>query len=579
MRGLTGFQTIRHRLLVGFGLLVGLFFTAGLAGRAAISRMSDVIVETLASVQDDAQLSSRLSSAVTQELAAAQRYVESRDSLAQREFRRYAFDAHGTQREMNKHEGQSPREVALVASIDARLSDIEIRYALAHRRADLGRRDASLREAAGARMEVDSLLEDVRQLGAFKARKVEAASTSLTRDVQQRGTLVLAIMVAAVLLGLLVVASTIQWIVRPMRRLTEQARALSGGDFTARAEEDLPGEFRELADAMNSAGASLSRVVSVTTNTADDVATSARDLANVSEQISSSASQMAASMTEISSGAESQVRQLRSIDDALRAIRTNADEMQHGVGDVTALAGAIEDSARAKRSEIARSLGILTTVRQTVREAASEVEALNRTAEDINRLVATVGRIAEQTDLLALNAAIEAARAGPAGRGFGVVADEVRKLAEQAQSAAEDVVQLTRMVTSRVTSTTRAMDAGVAHVDEIEGVSRDVDVALSSIGDAAERTRHAAWNTAEKAEHNSQIVASAARSVESVARTAEGYAAAAQQVSASSTQLLHGSEQLRELVGALKADGAKGGEDDDGEPSAAPHRQYAAAIA
>ena len=55
--------------------------------------------------------------------------------------------------------------------------------------------------------------------------------------------------------------------------------------------------------------------------------------------------------------------------------------------------------------------------------------------------------------------------------------------------------------------------------------------------------------------------------------------AACEQMSASSTQLLHGSEQLRELVGALKADGAKGGEDDDGEPSAAPHRQYAAATA
>jgi methyl-accepting chemotaxis protein len=566
-RGFFGFQTIRHRLLVGFGLLVGLFCAAGFAGRATISRMSSVIVETLAWVQDDAQLSSRLSAAVTQELAAAQRYVDARDSIAQHDFRRYASDAHRTQREMNKHEGQTAREVGLVASIDAKLSGIEIRFARAHRLADLGRRDASLQEADDARAQVDSLLEDVRQLGAFKARKVEMASQTLTRDVQQRGTLVLAIMAVAVLLGLLVVASTIRWIVRPMRHLAEQARALSAGDFSSRADDDLPGEFRELAEAMNSAGASLSRVVSVTTNTADDVASSARDLANVSEQISASASQMAASMTEISSGAESQVRQLRAVDDALRAIRTNADEMQHGVGDVTALAGAIEDSARAKRSEIARSLGILSSVRQTVREAASEVEALNSTAEDINRLVATVGRIAEQTDLLALNAAIEAARAGAAGRGFGVVADEVRKLAEQAQSAAEDVVQLTRMVTARVASTTRAMEAGVLHVDEIEGVSRDVDSALTSISDAAERTRHAAGSAAAKAERNSHIVASAAKSVESISRTAEGYAASAQQVSAStqeqsaaceqmssaSTQLLHGSEQLRELVGALRA--------------------------
>jgi methyl-accepting chemotaxis protein-2 (aspartate sensor receptor) len=92
----------------------------------------------------------------------------------------------------------------------------------------------------------------------------------------------------AVLLGLLVVFSTVTWIARPLRQLAQQARALSAGDFANRVDGDLPGEFRELADAMNSTSASLSRVVSVTTNTANDVAHSARDLANVSEQISAS---------------------------------------------------------------------------------------------------------------------------------------------------------------------------------------------------------------------------------------------------------------------------------------------------
>ncbi len=564
------FQSIRQRLLVSFALLVGLFCAAGLAGRAAIMRMSDVIGETLESVQQDAQLSSRLSGAVTQELAAAQRYLETRDSSAQGDFRRLAREAHAAQRAMNLLHGQGAREMALVASIDARLSDIEVRYARAHRLADLGRREAATAEGSAARTGVEALLSDVRQLATLKARGVDAASLKLRRDAQQRGTWVLIIMGIAVVLGLLIVFSTVNWIARPLRQLAQQARALSAGDFANRLDGDLPGEFRELADAMNSTSASLSRVVSVSTNTANDVAHSARDLANVSEQISASANQMASSMTEISTGAESQVRQLRAIDDALRAIRTNADDVVLSAEELTALAAAIEETARAKRLELARSLGILTTVRETVREAASEVDALNETAEDINKLVASVGRIAEQTDLLALNAAIEAARAGDAGRGFGVVADEVRKLAEQAQVAADDVVRLTRVVTARVGSTTRAMEAGVSQVEEIEGVSRNVDAALDSITDAAGRTRSAAGGAAEKAERNAHIVASAARSVQSVARTAEGYAAAAQQVSAStqeqsaaceqmssaSTQLLQGSMQLRELVGALRSEAA-----------------------
>jgi methyl-accepting chemotaxis protein len=270
---------------------------------------------------------------------------------------------------------------------------------------------------------------------------------------------------------------------------------------------------------------------------------------------------MATSMSDITTGAEGQVLQLRSIDDALRTIRDSAEGVLSGAEAVNTLAGSIEESARAKRVEIERAMGILGDVRSSVQEAASEVVVLNRIAEDINKFVASVSRIAEQTDLLALNAAIEAARAGTAGRGFAVVADEVRKLAEQAQAAADDVVRLTSVVTARVANTTRAMEAGASRVGEIERVSRDIDGALRTITAAAERT-----SVTQAAERNVEVVTTAARGVESIARTAEGHAAAAQEVSAStqeqsaaceqmssaSTQLLAGSTQLKELVGGLR---------------------------
>jgi methyl-accepting chemotaxis protein len=561
------FRSIRQRLLAGFWLLVGLTVVAGLAARASMLTMSSEIGATLSTVQEDAQLASRLSASITQELASATRYVEQRDSVVQADFRRFGWDAHMAQRAMNKNRGLTPEEVALVANIDAALSGVEVRYAIAHRLSDLNRRDEAARQAARARTMVTALLDDVDKLAQLKTQRVANASQALRRNADARAAWLLAVAGIAVGLGLLVVFSTVNWLSLPMRRLVVQARALSNGNFGVRTEGELPGELRELAEAMNTTADSLARVVAVSTNTADDVANSARDLASVSEQISASAHQMAASMTEVSSGAESQVRQLRTVDEALRSIRTNADEMLQGTSEVTTLAGSIGDSARTRRSEIERALGILTTVRTTVRDAAKEVVALNHTADDINKFVATVSRIAEQTDLLALNAAIEAARAGVAGRGFAVVADEVRKLAEQAQAAAEDVVQLTRLVTARVASTTRAMDAGVANVAEIESVSRDIDEALNTITSAAERTREAAGSVALRAERNAHIVASAAKGVQSIAKTAEGHAAAAQQVSAAtqeqsaaceqmssaSTQLLQGSVQLKDLVGALKA--------------------------
>ena len=565
-RRLIRFRSIRQRLFAGFALLVALTVVAGLFARASMITMSSVIGETLAAVQEDAQLSSRLSSSVTQELAAAARYVQNRDSASLEDFRKFGREAHVAQRAMNKNGGQSPEEVVLIANVDASLSVVEIHYALAHRLADLGRRDEAQRQAERARRMVSSLLDDVERLAQLNTREVANASGTLRLNVEGRAAWMLGVVAVALIVGLSVVFSTLRWISAPMRRLVQQARALSNGNFQVRTEGDLPGELRELAEAMNSTADSLSRVVTVSSSTADDVANSARELASVSEQISASANQMAASMTEVSSGAESQVRQLRTVDEALRSISTNADEMLQGASDVTGLAGAIEDAARTRRAEIERALGILTAVRSTVQEAAREVVALNHTAEDINKFVSTVSRIAEQTDLLALNAAIEAARAGAAGRGFAVVADEVRKLAEQAQAAAEDVIQLTRVVTARVASTSRAMETGVANVGEIESVSRDIDEALTTIGGAAQRTREAAGSVALRAERNAHIVANAAQGVQSIAKTAEGHAAAAQQVSAAtqeqsaaceqmssaSTQLLQGSVQLKELVGGLR---------------------------
>jgi methyl-accepting chemotaxis protein len=285
----------------------------------------------------------------------------------------------------------------------------------------------------------------------------------------------------------------------------------------------------------------------------------------VSEQISISAGQMATAMTDVSHGAEQQVRQLRTVDEALQAIREVATAVRAASAEVTQLAESIEGTAQDKRVEIGRAVGILVTVKTTVEHAATEVAALNTTLGDINHFVNTVAQIADQTNLLALNAAIEAARAGDAGRGFAVVADEIRALAEESQRAADDIVRLTTSVTDRATASATAMASSASRVGEIENVSREIDHALLTIVGSAERTRIAAAGVSNAAESNEHAVSAAAASLEAIARTAEGHATAAQEVSASTQEqsaaceemtsasgvLLHGSNQLRELVGGL----------------------------
>jgi methyl-accepting chemotaxis protein len=441
-----------------------------------------------------------------------------------------------------------------------------VRYALAHRLVDLGRPSDALAEAVGARAVVAGLLGDIETLGKLKAAKVAAVSKGLSDDADKR-TLMLELLIGvAVLIGTLGVMVTVRSISAPLDLLVRHARSLSEGDLTVRTLEKLPAEFQILATAMNQTGDSLSRVVSVAAQTSEDVASSAHELASVSEQISLSAGQMATAMTEVSVGAEQQVRQLQSVDEALQAIHQAGDSVRVRSADVTTFAGDIESTAAKKRVEIGRALGILSEVKGSVEQATGEVIALNSTVADINSFVRTVSSIADQTNLLALNAAIEAARAGDAGRGFAVVAEEVRKLAASSQLAADDIVQLTGVVTARVTSSARAMETSTARVAEIERVSRDIDEALSTISHAAEKTRVAASGVSSAVLANVEAAQLAAADVQAIARTAESHASAAQQVNASTQEqsaaceemtsashhLLEGSTQLKSLVSGLR---------------------------
>jgi methyl-accepting chemotaxis protein len=540
--------------------------SAGVLGGTSMLSTLRVIRGTLDVVQEEARLSSQFASSIAQEISAARRYLDRPDTLAAQAFTQFGWEAHRVQRAMNDLPSQATDEIALLAAIDATLSRIEVRYARAHRLADLGRHDVAVREAETASPLVSRLLNDVERLGKMKARKVAHAADRLQRTTDRRALSLVFIMFAALGIAVLVGLSTVGRVTRPLDRLVKHAQQLSEGDFTARTTGDMPGEFRILASAMNQTAESLSRIVSVVVQTAKDVSTSARELSSVSEQISGAVGETASAMTEVSAGAEKQVKQLRWIDSSLQSMRDAAHSVLGGAEQVNALAEGIAQSASAKRAEVVRTLGILTDVRDTVQTASAEVTALNATAADINRFVEAVSRIAEQTNLLALNAAIEAARAGKAGKGFAVVAEEVRTLAEQTQAAASDIVHMTAMVTQRVSSTTEAMKVGVARVAEIESVSRDIDEALSAIAEAAERTRTAARGVAEAAQGNADAVQGAATSVMSIAKTAEHHATSAQQVSASteqqsasceqmssaSTHLLRTSTQLKTLVDNLK---------------------------
>ena len=560
-------QTIRRMLGIGFGMLILLLLQAGFVGWASISNLSDEVGSTFKHANEVTQQSARFAHVITQEVQAATTYLADRDPAAEADFRRLGLEAHSLHRTFTSRRADLAGEVANTVVVDTRLAEVENAFAIAHRLTDLGRDQEAREQSRAARRLVSQLLVELQRVDRANNLAFIRASDSLNDHAMRRTALLISVIGFALLLAVIIVMRTSREIGRPLRSLVRHAVQLSRGNLQNRTPTPgMPGEFRTLAEAMNHASESLSRVVAGAADTADDVARSAGDLASASKQIADSAGQVADAVGEVSLGAETQVQQLKKVNDALDGIRTRADNMVAGAGEVHALAGAIESEAEAKRADISRALQILLDVRNIVQTAATEVSGLTTTAAEINNFVVSVSRIAEQTNLLALNASIEAARAGPAGRGFAVVAAEVAKLAEQTQTAADDVVRLTEAVTMRVTTTSKAMEGSAYHVEEIERVGRELSGALATIVAAAERTRSSAASVTSSAQENVKAVEGAAHNLGLVAKTAEGHAAAAMQVSASteeqsaaceqmtsaSTQLLVGSRQLKGLVGGLR---------------------------
>lgn len=570
MRNPLRFRTIRQVLAAGFSLLVVLLLTAGILGWISMSRMANEVETALGEAQHDAKQASDFSNTITQQIQAANTYLSDQDLKSESEFRRLGREAHRLHRNFGSRQVLTD-QIARTVAIDTTLARVESAFALAHRLTDLGRLDEARAEAENARAMVTPLLEQVSGLERSRAGQLALMARNLNSKSLARSRILLSVIAVATMLAVMIMLRTGNAVGRPLRLLMRHAILLSRGDLQVRTHGDMPGEFQTLAEAMNHASEALARIATGASKTADEVAQSASDLASASKQISASAGEVAHAVEEVSHGAESQVAQLRQVNEALDGIRTRGDNLVGGAQEVHGLASAIEAEADAKRLDVERALKILFDVRSIVQHAAGEVRELNTTAGDINKFVVSVSRIAEQTNLLSLNAAIEAARAGEAGRGFAVVAGEVRKLADQTQAAADDVVKLMDSVTTRVLATSKAMEQGVVQVGEIERVSRDLDSALSTILAAAQRTREAAATVTAAAGENARAVDSAASNLGLVARTAESHATSALQVSASteeqsaaceqmsmaSTQLFHGSHALLDLVGELKTEHSK----------------------
>ncbi|TSD78651.1 methyl-accepting chemotaxis protein [Pseudomonas sp. KBS0710] len=245
---------------------------------------------------------------------------------------------------------------------------------------------------------------------------------------------------AAGLCGLLLMRA----IMAPMNRIVEILETMRTGDLSKRLNLERKDEFNAVETGFNDMMTELTALVSQAQRSSVQVTTSVTEIAATSKQQQATATETAATTTEI--GATS------------REIAATSKDLVRTMTEVSTAADQASVAAGSGQQGLARMEETMHSVMGAADLVNAKLAILNEKAGNINQVVVTIVKVADQTNLLSLNAAIEAEKAGEYGRGFAVVATEVRRLADQTAVATYDIEQMVREIQSAVSAGVMGMD-------------------------------------------------------------------------------------------------------------------------
>ncbi|WP_062015739.1 methyl-accepting chemotaxis protein [Aureimonas sp. AU4] len=250
-------------------------------------------------------------------------------------------------------------------------------------------------------------------------------------------------------------------------------RRLAAGDLTCRIEAALPERFSAIPAAFNAAATHIHDTVAHVTASVASITNGTNEIGQAADDLSRRTEQQAASLDKTATA----------LDEITATVKHSAEN-----------AASVASSVAAARLDTERS-------GEVMREAVAAMNAIQKSSQQIARIIGVIDEIAFQTNLLALNAGVEAARAGDAGRGFAVVALEVRALAQRSSEAAKeiksligassahvgdgvDLVSRSGEVLTRIAAQVTQVDA---LVQEIAGSAREQSTGIAEVNDAVNK--------------------------------------------------------------------------------------------
>lgn len=391
---------------------------------------------------------------------------------------------------------------------------------------------------------------------------------------------------------------------KPLIEIVGATERIKNGDLTVRVDVNSNNEIGILAQNFNKMVDDLQEMIKDIVSATGELQGSAGNLVDIASNVAANSQEMSATVglvsvnvEQISASTEETASSTEHVSYNVKAVAKLANEMSlaskeavqasEGVAkEVKQVSVVIEEICNSVNSvslvaqEVAvscnHSINITLEAKSRSLETNDIIQKLSVSSKQINKIVAIIGRIAEQTNMLALNATIEAAGAGEAGKGFAVVAAEVKELskrtAEEASligkqieemqndmGAAVDVVKKTTDVIAETLDITRTIALAVSGqsnrgsdisciiavgADQVTSISK----AIIDIADKTEQVSKSAIQAADGVEAVFHTTADISHKAEAVAHSTDEMTSSMNNISQATQEIATGSQDISQSM-------------------------------
>lgn len=534
----------RAKLLYGFGLMVALLATVSALEYRAMNRLQES-QRTL--YRQDIQLAFdllNLRNSINRERAALLA-VAAADEGQRRELLQVA--AREAAREDQFADRIAAREAMNTeqAMEFARLEKTRQEYRLIRDREVLpaletGNVELGARLILGPLQERLVTLRDVAdELGELQLAEAERHMRDNETMIDRAQTALIAANFFAVLIGLALVFLLERRIATPLREVTGVAKRIAAGDLTVAvpvsAASDEVGQLLQALDAMVRSWkqqiGELNAGIVTLSSAAGEILAGTIQSASSAAETAAAVSETTATVEEVKQTALLSSQKARSVSDAAQRATQTAEE---------------------GRRAVESSVDGMQAVQEQMDSIASTIVRLSERSQAIAEIIATVGGLADQSNLLAVNAAIEAAKAGEHGKGFAVVAQEVKDLAEQSRQATRQVRtilgDIQKVIGAAVMTTEQASKSVAGGVDQVSHAGEAIRTLAANISDAAQAAIQIAASSQQQLAGMDQV----ALAMENIKQASAENAAGSRQSEASAQNLHQLGQRLKALSERFK---------------------------